>query len=88
MADPAKTESATPKRRQEARERGQVVRSLEVNSVLVLIAALFTFRYAGAYMMQRLADLWVFTYQNMSLGFGVENVYSYGLFYGGQIFLL
>jgi len=88
MADPAKTERATPKRRQEARERGQVVRSMEVNSVLILAAALFSFRYAGSYMMDTIRNLWVFTYQNMSLSFGVDNIYSYGLFYAGQIFLL
>jgi flagellar biosynthesis protein FlhB len=88
MADPAKTERATPKRRQEARERGQVVRSMEVNSVVILIAALFTFRYAGPYAMKMIGDIWIFTYQNMLLGFGMDNVYSYGLFYAGQIFLL
>jgi flagellar biosynthetic protein FlhB len=88
MADPAKTERATPKRRQEARERGQVVRSMEVNSVLILAAALFTFRYTGSYMIEAIRNIWVFTYQNMALGFSVDNVYSYGLFFAGQIVLI
>lgn len=34
-----KTEKATPKRRQEARKKGQVLKSTEVNSVLILFAA-------------------------------------------------
>jgi len=88
MADPAKTEKATPKRRQEARERGQVVRSTEVNSVLILLAAIVTFRYAGPYMMDTLGKMWVFTYQNMLLSFSIENVYTYGLFYMGQVFMI
>ncbi|MGH7739227.1 MAG: flagellar biosynthesis protein FlhB [bacterium] len=88
MADPAKTEPATPKRRQEAREKGQVVRSLEVNSVLILLAAVLTFRCAGPYMMDTIRNIWVFTYQNMMLGFGEENLYTYGLFFAGQIVLI
>ncbi|MFZ7104611.1 MAG: flagellar biosynthesis protein FlhB [Peptococcaceae bacterium] len=34
-----KTEKATPKRRQEARKKGQVLKSTEVNSVLILFAS-------------------------------------------------
>ena len=39
MADSAqeKTEQPTPKRRKEAREKGQVVKSVELNSVVILI---------------------------------------------------
>lgn len=33
-----KTEKATPKRRRDAREKGQVLKSMEINSVLVLLA--------------------------------------------------
>ncbi|MEZ5065297.1 MAG: flagellar biosynthesis protein FlhB [bacterium] len=35
-----RTESATPRRRQKAREEGNVARSMEVNSVIVLVAGL------------------------------------------------
>jgi flagellar biosynthetic protein FlhB len=86
MADPAKTEKATPKRKQEARERGQVSRSVEVNSAVILLAALLTFRYVGPYMMDSLGNLTVFAYQNMGISFGMENVYSYGIFYMWQVF--
>jgi len=43
-----RTESATPRRRQEARERGQVARSPEVNSALVLLGAFGALAVGGA----------------------------------------
>lgn len=44
MADSAqeKTEQPTPKRRKEAREKGQVVKSAELNSVVILLGAIIT----------------------------------------------
>ncbi len=45
MADPSKTEPATPKRRQQARDSGQIARSTEVNTFLVLLFTLTTLRY-------------------------------------------
>lgn len=45
MADPSKTESATPKRRREARERGQIARSQEVNTFLIMLLFLITLRF-------------------------------------------
>jgi len=85
MADPAKTEKATPKRRQEARERGQVTRSVEVNSVVVLLAALLTLKYAGPYMVDSMSRLTVLTYQNMNTSFGMENLYTFTIFYMLQV---
>lgn len=86
MADPGKTERATPKKREEARERGQVARSIEVNSAVILLTALLTFRYAGSYMVDSMNQLAVFSYQNMNTSLGMETVYSLGLFYMMQIF--
>jgi flagellar biosynthesis protein FlhB len=86
MADPSRSEKATPRRKQEAREKGQVARSVEVNSALVLLAALTTFRFAGPYMVDSMNQLGVFTYQNMSASFGMENVYSSTIFYMVQVF--
>lgn len=85
MADPGRTENATPKRREEARERGQVARSVEVNSAVILLTALLTFRYAGSYMIDSMNQLAVFSYQNMNMTLGMESVYSLGLFYMWQI---
>jgi flagellar biosynthetic protein FlhB len=41
------TEPATPRRREEARERGHVARSNDLNGALVLLAALLTLNYFG-----------------------------------------
>ncbi len=86
MADPARSEKATPKRKQEARERGQVMRSIEINSVVILLAAILTFRYAGAYIINSLGLLMVTAYQNMGISLGLENIYSFGIFFMWQIF--
>ena len=48
MADPSRSEPATPRRKQEARKRGQVARSGELAAALVLLAILLFFRFAGA----------------------------------------
>ena len=42
-----RTEKATPKRRSEARKKGQVARSQEVNSTAVLLAAAGALAIAG-----------------------------------------
>ncbi len=84
MADPGRTEQATPRRRQEARERGQVVRSTEVNSVLIFFIALLIFKFAGSSMVAAITEIFTFTYQNMNVPINIENVHSYGLFYAIQ----
>jgi len=45
-----KTEKATPKRRQEARKKGEVAKSRELPSVAVLLASLVTLTIFGSYM--------------------------------------
>jgi len=47
MALEDKTEAATPRRRQEARQEGQVARSVELGSALVLLSALVIVRFVG-----------------------------------------
>jgi flagellar biosynthesis protein FlhB len=49
-----KTEKATPKRRSEAREKGQVARSRELSSVAVLGVALILAYFAGAWLIDQL----------------------------------
>ena len=55
MADPEKQFPATPRKRQEAKKKGQVARSMEINSVLILIGALLTIRLVGPMMYQQLS---------------------------------
>lgn len=47
MADPSKTEKATPKRRQEARKQGQVAKSTDLNGAVVLGAGLVAIMFMG-----------------------------------------
>ena len=47
MALEDKTEAPTPRRRQDARMEGQVARSIELNSALVLIASLLLIKFSG-----------------------------------------
>jgi flagellar biosynthetic protein FlhB len=86
MADPSKTEQATPKKKQEAREKGQIAKSVELNSAVILLTALITFRYVGPYLINSIGKLTIYTYENMSASFGVDNVYSFTVFYMMEIF--
>jgi flagellar biosynthetic protein FlhB len=59
MADFERTEKATPKRRSEARKKGQVAKSREVSTVMVLLAGLLVLFFLGSYPYQRLSTLMV-----------------------------
>jgi flagellar biosynthetic protein FlhB len=47
--DPDKTEEATPRRKSEARKKGQVAKSNELNSVVALLALLVILNYFGGW---------------------------------------
>jgi flagellar biosynthetic protein FlhB len=51
-----KTEEATPKRKEEAHSKGQVARSVEVNSIFVILAAFLALRVIGSYIYNELGD--------------------------------
>src|SRR5438552_5966928 len=52
MADPDKTEKATPKRRNEARKKGNVAKSTDLNGAVVVAAGLMGILFMGP----RIAD--------------------------------
>src|SRR4051794_20512103 len=54
MAGNDKTEKATPKKRDEARQKGQVARSVDVNGAAVLMASLLALSAFGPKMTERL----------------------------------
>jgi|tagenome__1003787_1003787.scaffolds.fasta_scaffold20936254_3 flagellar biosynthetic protein FlhB len=56
MADPDKTEKATPKRREEARKQGNVAKSADLSGAVVILAGLLTLGATGPAMVQRMAD--------------------------------
>ena len=49
MAEEEKTEKATPKRRTELRQKGDVARSAEVNTVIMMAVALMTLMAFGGH---------------------------------------
>ncbi len=84
-----KTEKATPRRRQKARERGNVAKSTELNSALILLASLAALGFLAAGMSRRLMALSRFF---LSQGFAIQlnqvNLYSYFCFVLKAIFTL
>lgn len=55
--DQERTEQASPRRREEARKKGQVARSQELSSVAVLAAGLVFFYFGSSSMVGRIMDL-------------------------------
>ena len=51
-----RTEKATPKKRDEARKKGQVARSMDLNGAVVLLAALFALSAFAPKMLHRISD--------------------------------
>jgi len=68
MALDDRTEPATPRRRQEARQEGQVARSVELCSALVLLSALLIVKFLGPSMLDRLRALAIESFTNFPKG--------------------
>ncbi len=51
-----RTEQPTPKRRREAREKGNVAKSTEINSVLVLFIGILILRFAGPWIFDQIGS--------------------------------
>jgi len=59
MFSQERTEQATPRKRQDAREKGQVAKSMEINATLGLLAALLALKWFGASLVTRLQEFTV-----------------------------
>ncbi len=57
MADPSKTESATPKRRGEMRDKGSVPKSKEISSAVILLGTFAALHFSSGYMVKGLSDI-------------------------------
>lgn len=55
--DQERTEQATPKKREDARKKGQVAQSREISSALVLLSSLGVFFFAGSWMILQLSEI-------------------------------
>ena len=60
-----RTEQATPKKKQEARKKGQVAQSKEISSVMILMVSSAFFYFAGSWMFWNLSELITGVYQNI-----------------------
>lgn len=61
-----KTEPATPRRRQEARRKGEVAKSRELNSLLILLSGLLFLRFFGPGIFQGLSQISRYLWRNAS----------------------
>lgn len=64
-----KTETATPRKRGEAREHGQVARSAELNSAIILLAGLITMHLMGSSLYNQMA---AFTVSTISESYAIQ----------------
>ncbi|GIN61542.1 flagellar biosynthetic protein FlhB [Robertmurraya siralis] len=58
-----KTEKATPKKRQDSRKKGQVAKSQDVNTAIVLLAVFLTLLFAGQFFFESLLNIFKHSYQ-------------------------
>ncbi|WP_379151374.1 flagellar biosynthesis protein FlhB [Paenibacillus sp. sgz5001063] len=84
-----KTEKATPKKRQDARKKGQVAKSAELSGAVVLLSALLTLRMFGSFIKERIVTLYTDVFQNrMLMQVTPENVSEMFKSYGLQMLIL
>lgn len=69
-----KTEKATPKRRREAREKGQVLQSKEINSALIL---LFVFLSINLFKKYWYTEFYKFYHQVLDYSYDINSVYTF-----------
>jgi flagellar biosynthesis protein FlhB len=81
-----RTEQATPKRKQEARKKGQVAQSKEISSVMIVMVSTAFFYFAGSWMFWNLSEFISGVYLNIDTlrfndvadasAFSVETLYK------------
>ena len=77
FAEGEKTEKATPKKRREAREEGQVFQSKEISSVFILLISFLAFNILGKFILKNLIELMKYlfsSFQNLDDIFTQDNI--------------
>ncbi len=90
MADQStqdKTEQPTPKRKQDARKKGQVAKSMEVNTAVMLLAGLLMLLFYGPTMFAKFSQEATTIFQNLST-YQITTESLPGLAWNGASFLL
>jgi flagellar biosynthetic protein FlhB len=71
-----KTEEATPKRKEEARKKGQVAKSTEISSAFIILAAFLALKMLGPYIYEQLIAYMRLTFSHFSTAdFTINMVY-------------
>lgn len=84
-----KTEAPTPRRQEDARKKGQVAHSKEVDSAIVLLAVIGVFRFGGPYMWQQIEALTVDTWAHLNKNpLSVELTADMGLMLMGRAVMI
>lgn len=84
-----KTEKATPKKRQDARKKGQIAKSQEIPGAVVLISGFLSLLMFGSYLKEKLISLYSDIFLNrLTMDVTSENVMMMFGEYGIQILLL
>jgi flagellar biosynthesis protein FlhB len=76
QSDPSRTETATPKQRNKARNKGNVPRSQELSKVTVLLGGFLTLFFLIGVMAKQMHNLFVWSFsENLSTQFTPESIY-------------
>ena len=71
-----KTEKATPKKRQESRKKGQVAKSADVNTAILLIFIFLLLLFIGGFMRDKMIDIFTHSFQEyLLINVTVESVH-------------
>lgn len=89
MADPSKTEQASPRKREDARKRGQIARSGELTSALGMLGMLGVLNMAGGYMLGEITRVCRFAWGGLGT-FSFENggLEQHALTFGIELLLV
>ncbi|MDG5788174.1 flagellar biosynthesis protein FlhB [Evansella sp. AB-P1] len=84
-----KTEKATPKKRKESRQKGQVAKSTDVNTAFILLFVFLSFWFFGRFSVEQLFSIAQFTFQEyMLIDLTENNVQSMFIEYSFQAALV
>ena len=78
----SKTEDATPKRRQEARQKGQILKSKEVNTAVLILMSAYALNWSGGFIYRTIFRYIRLTYHEMpwiAENFNKPDLYNYGV---------
>ncbi|KAA0547922.1 flagellar biosynthesis protein FlhB [Bacillus sp. BGMRC 2118] len=72
-----KTEKATPKKRQESRKKGQVAKSQDVNTAILLLFVFLFFWFSGGFILGKIMDILVRSFEDfMHIELTEKNVFT------------